>query len=205
MLNYGVSSKVTDMLVETPGRNLQWDQRDIDVLWVSNFRQLKRPELFLELVERCPEYRMHMVGGPDPNDWLLYENSRQRAVSLSSIKFHGQIPYHDIGSIYDRAKIFVNTSEVEGFPNSFLQSWRRGIPVVSFFDPNGLIRREGLGYIVQSIDEMRSTVRKMLSNFNEWHHVSVRCLRYMDEFHTDDLVISPYLQAFSDAYSYGVG
>jgi len=38
--------------------------RDIDVLWVSNIRRVKRPDRILELAEGLPEVKIHMVGGP---------------------------------------------------------------------------------------------------------------------------------------------
>ena len=50
-----------------------------------------------------------------------------------------------IDALYDRAKVLVNTSDVEGFPNSYLQAWIRGVPVVTLIDPDGVIEREGLG------------------------------------------------------------
>ena len=195
--NYARSSMVADMLVESPSQELTLDQRSIDVLWVSNIRNLKRPDLFLELASKIEGRVIHMVGGADSGNPHLYEKITQQSSCLKNFVFHGHVPYKDVGEIYDSSKVFVNTSEIEGFPNSFLQSWRRGIPVVSFFDPSGLIHREKLGYIVRSIEEMRNAVIRLLTDVGEWHACSQRCRRYMQDHHSDDVVLSKYLEAIS--------
>ena len=41
-------------------------------------------------------------------------------MNVPNLTLCGRGPYHEIGDFYDRAKVFVNTSDVEGFPNSFL-------------------------------------------------------------------------------------
>src|SRR6185436_14682092 len=58
---YGLLGRVTGMLVESPPPAVR---RDIDVLWVSNIRQLKRPDRALRLAEWLPEAAIHMAGGP---------------------------------------------------------------------------------------------------------------------------------------------
>lgn len=199
--NYGVASAVADMLVDPPGRELTLAERDVDILWVNNLRDFKRPDLALELARRLPKRRLHMVGGPQPGFAKLYETVRQQADDLPNLTFHGRVPYHEVGDYYDRARVFVNTSDTEGFPNSYLQSWRRGVPVVAFFDPDGLIRREGLGYAVGSMDEMARVVEKLLTDDGEWQAVSARCRAYMEKNHGDDVVLKPYLEALEKAYA----
>ena len=46
--NYGLPSVVVDMAAEIPS-SVPDEARDIDVLWVNNFRQFKRPEIVLDI------------------------------------------------------------------------------------------------------------------------------------------------------------
>ncbi|MCU7863505.1 MAG: glycosyltransferase family 4 protein [Candidatus Thiodiazotropha sp. (ex Lucinoma borealis)] len=198
--NYAVDSAIADMLVEPPDRVLALDERNIQILWVNNFRDLKRPDLALELSRRLSEHHLHMLGGPLPGFSELYESIQQEVTTIPNISFHGRLPYHDVGDYYDQARVFVNTSDSEGFPNSFLQSWRRGVPVVTFFQPDDIITQKGLGYVVNSMDEMTKAVKKLLTDDAEWHACSERCRRYMKQYHSDDLVLKTYQDAIQYAY-----
>src|SRR5690606_29104132 len=63
--NHGIESHVINMMVESP-RGEPGTGKDIDVLWVSNLRPLKRPELALELARQLPQVKFAIVGGPMP-------------------------------------------------------------------------------------------------------------------------------------------
>lgn len=190
--NYRRQSQVAGMLVEKPSQYISYQERDIDVLWVNNIRQFKRPDLVLDLAECMPDVSFHLVGGP--NEPELYEQIKQRTKLLRNVTFHGPVPYRQVGGFYDRCRLFLNTSDVEGFPNSYLQAWVRSRPVVAFFDPDGLIKREGMGRAVNSLDEMRLAVRTYLSNESDLENVGSCCGEYMSRKYGDDVVLKPYLQ-----------
>ena len=193
--NYGRSSRLAAMLVEPDQLKLNFDQRDVDVLWVNNLRPFKRPDLALELARRVPHLRVHMIGGPQGGHEALYEEIAQAAKAIPNLTFHGRVPYHDVNEFYERAKVFVNTSDSEGFPNSYLQAWRRGTPTVVFFDPDSVIDKNGLGEAAHSMDEMVAEVNRLAASAPDWLKVSVRCRRFMDEGFSDDTVLVPYLEA----------
>lgn len=192
-LNYKLDATLIKSLVEKPLKDYAQSERDIEILWVANIRNIKRPDLAIELARRLPHRHFNMVGGPLAGYRELYLKIEKEADSIENIKFHGRTPYHEVGDLYDRARVFVNTSDTEGFPNTFLQSWRRGVPVVTFFDPDGLITREGLGYAVNSMDEMEQAVDKLINNDDEWLLYSNRCRAYVELHHGDDVVIKPFL------------
>ncbi|MFY8084287.1 MAG: glycosyltransferase family 4 protein [Rubrivivax sp.] len=193
--NYGLDSRVAAMLVEPARRDLAFGQRDVPVLWVNNLRPFKRPDLALALAQRLPEQRLHMIGGPQDGHEDLFDATRRQAAAIGNLQFHGRVAYHDVNDFYERAQVFVNTSDSEGFPNSYLQAWRRGVPTVSFFDPDGLIARFGLGHAARSLEDMALAVQRLTHNADEWHAASARCRHFMDERYGDDTVLRPYLEA----------
>lgn len=196
LTNYGLHSQVTEMLVDSPESECEFAGRGMKVLWVNNLRQFKRPDLFLALAKKLPQLKFHMVGGPQPGFEALFEKIRQEAANLSNCTFHGRVPYHEMDNKYAGARVFVNTSDTEGFPNSYLQAWIRGTPVVAFFDPDAVIRSENLGRAVSSLDEMASAVTELVNNDSAWSDASERCKAYMARVYGESRIISPYLEMF---------
>lgn len=162
--NHRIDAPVVNMLVEPPRRGAGPAEKDIDVLWLSNLRPLKRPELVLELARQLPQVKFTLAGGhlPGLRGGTYFEDVSAAASRLPNVDMPGAVRYADSGRWIERAKIFLNTSIVEGFPNTFLQAWSRGVPVVSFFDPDGLIRRLQLGAVPASTDDMRESIRGLL-------------------------------------------
>ena len=198
--NFARDSRVVEALSEPAQRRLDFHERDIDVLWVANIRTLKRPDRLLELARRLPELRFHMVGGPYTGEHSVFESTRAAAQSLANVDFHGFVSYHEVRGFYERARVFVNTSDVEGVPNSYLQAWTHGTPVVTLIDPDAVIARNGLGCVVASADEMRRSVMQMLGNVEQWKLASERCCRYSDEYLSESRVLRPYLETLRDVH-----
>jgi len=191
--SYGLASRVAGMLVEKPGPIAA---RDIDVLWVSNIRHLKRPDRVLELADRLPNAKFHIVGGPLPGEEALFLDVKRAAAIKNNVSFHGRLSYWDTGDLYGRAKVLVNTSDIEGFPNSYLQAWIRGVPVVTLIDPDGVIEREGLGAGLKSPDQFADAITHLLGDLNAWNAASDRCRAFMDREYGEDKVLAAYLDTF---------
>jgi len=193
--HFGLTGRPAGMLVEPAPAS---GARDIDVLWVGNIRRVKRPDRLLELAAQLPEALIHAVGGPVPDEAALFERIRREAASHPNLTFHGHRSYRDVNRLYGRARLLVNTSDIEGFPNAFLQAWIRGVPVVSFTDPDGLIRRHGLGEVVASAAAMRAAIRRLLRDADALGAAGARCRAYMAREHTEERILAPYLAAFEE-------
>jgi len=193
--SYGVEGRVAGMLVDAPHSA---PRRDIDVLWISNIRQLKRPDRILRIAKSLPGVNFHIVGGPLGGEEHLYREIRRAAGTCRNVHFHGQMAYAAANAMYSRAKLLVNTSDIEGFPNSFLQAWIRGVPVVTLLDPDGVISREGLGLQAALTVQMPAAITHFLESPANWKLASERCLAYMEREYGEDKVLARYLETFDE-------
>jgi glycosyltransferase involved in cell wall biosynthesis len=81
---------------------------------------------------------------------------------LPNLEVLGFQPLPEVEKQFDRARVLISTSEMEGFPNVFLQAMRRGIPIVSFVDPDGMVgANPELGEIVDSELALLAAVQEM--------------------------------------------
>ena len=195
--NFSLDSRVVPSLTAEPGERRSFEDRDIDVLWVGNIRALKRPDTLLRLARELPERRFEMIGGPMPGSQALYEAVQAEASSIPNLKFHGSVPYHAVGDFYSRARVLAGTSEIEGFPNTYLQAWNHGSPVVAFLDPQELLSRHALGHSVQTFEEMKAAVASICADQTVWEPMSRRCLDYMESRCNETRTLVPYMDALA--------
>lgn len=193
--HYGRDSVVAGMLVEEPSRRLALAERDLDLLWVNNLADFKRPDLAVELARRLPHRRLVMIGGTQAGADALRDMVKRAAGDLPNLEYLGPVPYHEVNDWYARAKLFVNTSDSEGFPNSYLQSWVRGTPLVAFFDPDGVVAREGLGVVPKDIGDMAAKVDRLLGDAEAWRACSARGVAFMERGFSEAAILPPYLDA----------
>jgi glycosyltransferase involved in cell wall biosynthesis len=171
-------------------------RHDGPILWVGNTRDHKRPDLFVELAARLPEYRFRLVGGSSVDD-RLFNALAERARGLSNLELAGFVPYVDVEAQFDGACMIVNTSPAEGFPNTFLQAWSRGAPSLSFFDVGARLDGETVGEPVADLDQMAQAVRRLKSDARLWAGQGERAARYVAEHHSLDRVVDRYETVFA--------
>jgi glycosyltransferase involved in cell wall biosynthesis len=92
---------------------------------------------------------------------------------------------------------------LEGFPNTFLEAWSFGLPVVSTFDPDRLIAERQLGIAAEDTAGLTEGIRRLLQSSDEWRQCSTRARLYYVENHTLDAVMPRFVGIFLDALNDG--
>jgi glycosyltransferase involved in cell wall biosynthesis len=164
------------------------------ILWVSKIRSWKRPERFIRLATSYPEETFVMIGGEPFRNKSFFAKIQNEAKKIKNIQFLGFQPLEVTEDYFDRCKVFVNTSVYEGFPNTFLQAWRRGIPVISYVDPDNVIDRNKLGIVVNSENELHHALETVLSK-PQWDQNLI--FNYFQKNHSFE-VIEQYMSLFDD-------
>ena len=118
-----------------------------------------------------------------------------RARTLQNVTLCSRVSRKGMQDIYGRASCLCCTSRVEGFPNTFLEAWSHGLPVVSMFDPDALIEERGLGATAHDVPGLTTAVRELLASPERWRQASDNARRYYVENHTVESVL-PRLSRF---------
>jgi hypothetical protein len=115
--------------------------RDI-ALWIGKSDRIKRPEILLRLAERFQNIRFLMILNCADHE-IFKKIIRSKPKNVEIIE---SIGFHDIESLFARAIVMINTSIFEGFPNTFLQAGKYGVPVLSLnIDPDRFIQNHNCG------------------------------------------------------------
>jgi glycosyltransferase involved in cell wall biosynthesis len=135
------------------------------IIWVANFKKRKNPEIFVDMAEAFSGRRdveFVMIGRAGGQ---AYARLHERMKQLGNLEYLGELPIERVNEELARSDIFVNTSSAEGFPNTFIQAWLRGTPVVScFVDPDGCLSRGNAGIFAGGPERLISVVGELLDN-----------------------------------------
>lgn len=140
----------------------------IKVVWVANFKPLKQPEYFVRLAKELIRFdrnvKFIMIGAPYPVSEL--QQSMEREIGqVQNLAYLGALPIEQVNATLDGAHIFINTSKYEGFPNTFIQSWVRKVPVVSLnSDPDDVIEKQQIGFLTGTFEKMIERVLYLIDN-----------------------------------------
>lgn len=152
------------------------------VLWAARHLPLKRPEWVLEVARRLPHIRFIMAGGLAEGHQDLFPQIQQAAEKIPNVEVLGFVPFAQIDPYYAQASALLCTSTTEGFPNTFLQAWSHGTPVVSTVDPDRVIEREGVGIACQDIEQIVAALERICGP--EGAAMGARCREYLHRVHS---------------------
>lgn len=163
------------------------------VLWAATVSRIKRPQLYVNLAKAIPDAEFHMIGGPTIKDSGLYDRILEAASMTSNLRFHGFVAFQATDDYFGGASIFVNTSEIEGFPNTFLQAWMMMTPVVTLgVDPDEVIMTNELGLVSHSFPDLVANVRRLLRDDELRLHMGENGRNYVKKQHDAERIGREY-------------
>ena len=88
------------------------------------------------------------------------------------------------------------TSHFEGFPNTFIEAWSQGVPVVSTIDPDGILVREGIGAHVLSDSAMAESIRELFQSADALATMTNAARKYYADTHYIEAAMPEFRDVF---------
>ena len=127
-----------------------------------------------------------------------YDELIAQAVKIENLDHLPRVPFHEMDDYFQKAKIFINTSRAEGFPNTFIQAAKCGAPILSLnVNPDSFLSQYECGLCAEG-DWTRFT-RWMESlctpQMGKEYSRNARC--YVEEHHDVKAIVKQYQIFFS--------
>ncbi|MFC1525136.1 glycosyltransferase family 4 protein [Planctomycetota bacterium] len=167
-----------------PVENISPVEKD-SILWVGRGETWKQPKLFIQLAQQFPQERFIMICQPAVYYGAVFEQIKKQAQKISNLSFIEYVPFGEIDQYFRKAKVLVNTSDYEGFPNTFIQATKNKTPLLSFkVNPNNLINRYQCGFCAEgNFAKMVDQLKELLNNKLAWEQSSKNGFIYAREHH----------------------
>jgi glycosyltransferase involved in cell wall biosynthesis len=172
------------------------------VLWAGRIARVKRLEMLIDVARALPQVKFDVAGMPYIGD-TYSENVMTEASRIPNIVLHGTVPRERMGGLYRNASLFCNTSEYEGFPNTFLEAWSHGLPIVSTVDPDGLIASRQLGLAAHDVAGIVNGIRAFIEHPRMWREMSVNSRSHYIANHTVEQVMRQFESVFTGTLENG--
>lgn len=162
----------------------------LQVLWIANVKPWKRPEAFVRLAQALSDLKnvqFVMVGAPPDGsgDQAWGEALLNSIADTPNLDYRGQLAHDAVNELLAKSHLFVNTSEQEGFPNTFIQSWMREMPVVSLsVDPDDILETAKIGVHAVTEERLADAVRELMTNQPKRQEYAERAKAHVEEKHS---------------------
>ena len=158
------------------------------VAWIANLKPLKNPGAFIRLARRFA-WRMdvHFVMIGDARDDGPWTKEQLAEIAATpNLEYRGALRQAEVNALLEHTDLLVNTSDYEGFSNTFIQAWMRRVPVVSLrVDPDRLLSRGGLGAVTGTEDALFTRVAALLDDPDRCAAIGARARRYALDHHAE--------------------
>jgi glycosyltransferase involved in cell wall biosynthesis len=171
------------------------------ILWVGRSDPVKRPDLFLALAKRLGSDSFTMVCQRATGD-ADYDDLKRAAAAIPNLTFIERVPFKQMDDHFRQARVFVNTSDSEGFPNAFIQACKNSTAILSLrVNPDDFLAKNRCGLSCDGDFELLvSSLRAILAD-QRYVECGNNGRRYAHEKHDLSRIIEVYRQCFIDIVS----
>lgn len=198
--SYAYNSEVLPMPIDTPdGVDLEAKVEATDnvqrVLWVGRIIETKRLELMFKAARRCPDVTFDVVGTPN-RDSAYYQGLLREAEEIPNVTLYGRVAEGVLPQLYRESTLLLCTSVLEGFPTTFLEAWSYATPVVTTFDPDGVVAANRLGVVVETEDQIVECIQGFTADQARRREYGERVFNYFHEHYTLEAILPQYQAYF---------
>jgi glycosyltransferase involved in cell wall biosynthesis len=166
------------------------------ILWVGRSVDFKKPQLFLDLARQHPQNEFVMICQEATGE-KGYDDLIAQAGMLKNLQFIERVGFNEIDDYFLRAKVLVNTSDAEGFPNTFIQACKAATPILSLnVNPDGFLDEYNCGLCCDGNTEKMATELETIVSTQAGADMGTNARKYVEQTHDISKIVDRYKEIF---------
>ncbi len=128
-----------------------------------------------------------------------YDLLKSQAAEISNVEFIERVGFHEVDRYFQRAKVFVNTSDSEGFPNTFVEACKCATAILSLIvDPDDFLTRYCCGVVCDGSEQRLDDGLRSLLGQDRYIEVGQNGRRYAEEHHDISKIVEQYKEILTE-------
>lgn len=164
------------------------------ILWIGRLDRVKKPGVFLELAQRHENETFVMIA-PVVRDHTKYGKSMlKKAKEISNINLLSFVNPNEINKFYLNAKLYILSSDLEGFSNTMAEALLAKCPVLSFkVNPDNLLNNYDCGYCADgNMERFNILFEELLNDSVLRKKMGENGAKYIIENHASESIIAEF-------------
>ena len=187
--------------IKLPSAKKESDKRRCLILWIGSLKkEIKRPHIFLQIAKNCGhldvdfKYCGALTKDKTYNRYLM-ENSK----NISNFEYLGELSQDEVYKLLEKSYLLINTSKVESFPNTFVEAWVRGVPVISkSVNPDNFLTNSCFGFKESNISGIIAKIEYLIKHPYKYDQISKETESISHRIFGLDRVIDKYVSTFNN-------
>lgn len=171
------------------------------VLWVGRDIRWKRPEIYLKIPDFFPNQTFIMICNKGTNI-EYWKEIKEKACKIPNLTFIPFVLFEEINKYFKNAKVFINTSIHEGFPNTFIQAAKNRTPILSLnVNPEKFLTKYECGFVCDNnFKKMVNNLKILLTNQDLYDKFSENAFKYVKEQHNINKISRKWMDLLVELY-----
>jgi glycosyltransferase involved in cell wall biosynthesis len=169
------------------------------ILWVGRLTEIKNPEIFFDLAKKYPNEHFVMIAPVVIEKREYGMTIRKIAGKINNLQYIEYVMPSEIKLVYQKTKVYVLTSDFEGFSNAMAEAMIHKCAVLSYnVNPDNILNEYQCGFCAnKNLNKFYSDFEDLLNNYELRQQFGENGAKYICENHQKDVIIESFKKLLS--------